>query len=96
MLQRLSQPGAALEFCDGDGRFYFNLRGVRLDLVRPSTMDALNNAGMIRRERATVPSYAINDKGRTALRDRLPNDELLDVDVPVMHNITVVSQSLHE
>jgi hypothetical protein len=76
MLQRLSQPTAVLLFCRDEGRFYFHLRGERLDLVRPTTIDALNNAGLIRRERNAVASYEINDKGIIALRDRMPNVEL--------------------
>ena len=94
MLQRLSQQTAVLEFCQDDGRFHFNLRGVRLDLVRPSTIEALNNASLLRRERNVVASYVINEKGITALRDRLPSAELLDDSLPVSQNITIAPSQL--
>ena len=94
MLQRLSQPEAALVFSENDGRFHFILRGKRHDMIRPSTLDALNNAGLLRRERTTIPSYAINEKGLTALRERLSKDDFLASDEPVMSNITVLSQTI--
>lgn len=94
MLQRLSQPEAALVFSCDDGRFHFTLRGSRHDMVRPSTVDALNDAGMVRRLRSSVPIYAISEKGVSSLRERLSKDDLATTDEPVMSNITVISNSI--
>ena len=95
MLQRLAQPNAVIDFCQDDGRFYFRLRDARLDLVRPSTLDALSNAGLVKRERNALPSYVISDKGIRTLRDRLPKGEVLDDELGVISNITLVSESQH-
>jgi hypothetical protein len=78
MLQRLDQPRTQLQFCEEAGRFYFILRGEYLDLVRPSTIDALTSSGMIRRERDAVPSYVISEKGQIAVRKKLTANELED------------------
>ncbi len=91
MLQRLSQDNTALIFDDEDGRFYFCRRGESVDLVRTSTFDALNSAGMVRRERQLVPSYVISDKGVSALRVRMLSSDLED-DENVIPRITIESQ----
>jgi hypothetical protein len=95
MLQRMAQPSAVIDFCQDDGRFYFRLRDGRLDVVRPSTIDALTNAGLVKRERNVSPSYVISDKGIRMLKDRLPKSELIPDDVPVISNITLVSDPQH-
>jgi hypothetical protein len=91
MLQRLGQPNTSLRFSQCDGRFYFVLREECVDLVRTSTIEALNTSGMVRRERNISPSYVISDKGLTALRNRMPLAEL-DLDEYVIPRITVDSQ----
>lgn len=81
LLQRLDQASTCLMFCREDGRFHFTIRDVRCDLVRPSTIEWLSKYGMIRRERFSLPSYVISDKGMSALKSRLsPAD--LDGDTP--------------
>lgn len=77
MLQRLNQNGAALWYCDVDGRFYFTLDERTVDLVRPSTMDALTRPGYVRRERSAEPWYSISEKGRTALQKRIAPENML-------------------
>lgn len=91
MLQRLGQPDTALRFSQCDGRFYFVLRGECFDIVRTSTIDALNSSGMVRRDRNVSPSYVISDKGLTALHRRMPLAEL-DTEEYVIPRITVDSQ----
>lgn len=78
MLQRLGQPHTCLLFCRDDGRFHFFIRDERSDLVRPSTIDALDKAGMLRRERFEIPSYIISDKGVSALRMRMRSADFDD------------------
>lgn len=92
MLQRLSQSSAVLQFCSDDGRFHFTLRGVRQDMVRPSTMDALNKAGFLRRESTAQPSYVINEKGSAELNKRWMPVE----DVPVIPKITLSAKSIEK
>lgn len=77
MLQRLAENTAALWYSNADGRFYFTLHDRTVELVRPSTMDALAGTGLIRRERSTVPWYSISGKGRTVLQKRIETGELL-------------------
>jgi hypothetical protein len=60
-----------------------------MDLVRPSTIEALSTAGMIRRGREPAPVYVISDKGVAALRKRITANELDEE--PVSQYLTVVS-----
>lgn len=80
MLQRLNQGRGALWYSDADGRFYFTLDERAVDLVRPSTMDALTRTGYVRRERFAEPWYSISEKGRTALQKRLAAENMLPPD----------------
>ncbi len=77
MLQRLNQDGVAIWYCDTDGRFYFTLDELTVDLVRTSTMDTLTRLGCVRRERSTEPWYSISEKGRTALQKRIAAENML-------------------
>lgn len=78
MLQRLEQETAALVFDPGAGRFCFVLHGLLVDLVRPSTVEVLTRAGLIQRERSATPCYSISDRGRSAIRQKIDKECLVD------------------
>jgi hypothetical protein len=80
LLQRLNQETAMLAYCTDRrcNRYHFTLRGCAGDLVRESTLDALDSGGLLRRSGADAPAYAINDKGRQMLKERMTDVEFME------------------
>lgn len=80
LLQRLNQADAQLAFCTDRrcSRYHFSLRGSVGDIVRDSTLDALDSSGLLMRSRTAVPTYEINEKGRQLLRERMTDLEFAE------------------
>jgi hypothetical protein len=77
MLKRLGEDTASICYFAADGRFYLTLQDKAIDLVRPSTMDALTRTGLVRRERSSAPWYSISERGRAALQRHIQAGEIV-------------------
>jgi len=80
LLQRLNQDTAMLTYCTDRrcSRYHFTMRGRVGDLVRESTLNALDSGGLLRRSNTNTPAYLINDKGRQMLRERMTDAEFME------------------
>lgn len=82
LLQRLNQESAVLAYCADRrcSRFHFTLRGTMGDVVRESTIDALASAALLRvvHSVGNRVAYAINDRGRQMLKERMIDAEFVE------------------
>ena len=70
LLKRLNEQHAELSVCGDPNcyRFHVVREGVRGEVVRNMTMEALVGAGFLQRSRDCSPSYKVAKKGLQALR----------------------------